>query len=80
LLHDWGGQFWTLFHPVSWSLLHAVLQSNPQIARDQMTVTCTQGMIQELRICLTKDLEPRRCGSDTIKDCTLKDAGLEAVR
>lgn len=58
----------------------AFAESNPQIARDQMTVTCTQGMIQELRICLTKDLEPRRCGTDTIKDCTLKDAGLEAVR
>ncbi|OZA11694.1 MAG: ribonuclease T [Rhodobacterales bacterium 17-64-5] len=58
----------------------AFSESNPQIARDQMTVTCTQGMIQELRICLTKDLEPRRCGADTIKDCTLKDAGLQAVR
>jgi ribonuclease T2 len=58
----------------------AFFESNPQIARDQMTVTCSQGMIQELRICLTKDLDPRRCGTDTIKDCTLKDAGLEAVR
>lgn len=58
----------------------AFSESNPQIARDQMTVTCARGMIQELRICLTKDLEPRRCGADTIKDCTLKDAGLEAVR
>ncbi|MDZ4310760.1 MAG: ribonuclease T2 [Cypionkella sp.] len=58
----------------------AFAEANPGIARDQMTVTCRQGMIQELRICLTKDLEPRRCGADTIKDCTLKDAGLEAVR
>ena len=58
----------------------AFAESNPQIARDQMTVTCQSGMIQEIRICLTKDLEPRRCGADTIKDCTLKDAGLEAVR
>lgn len=58
----------------------AFSESNPQIARDQMTVTCARGMIQELRICLTKELEPRRCGADTIKDCTLKDAGLEAVR
>ena len=58
----------------------AFSEANPQIARDQMTVTCARGMIQELRICLTKDLEPRRCGTDTIKDCTLKDAGLEAVR
>ena len=26
-MHDWAGQFWTLFHPVSRSLSHAVLQS-----------------------------------------------------
>lgn len=58
----------------------AFAESNPQIGRDQMTVTCSQGMVQEIRICLTKDLAPRRCGADTIKDCTLKDAGLEAVR
>ncbi|MDZ4395658.1 ribonuclease T2 [Cypionkella sp.] len=58
----------------------AFAEANPDIDRDQMTVTCHQGMIQELRICLTKDLEARRCGADTIKDCTLKDAGLEAVR
>lgn len=58
----------------------AFFESNPHIARDQMTVTCARGMIQEVRICLTKDLDPRRCGADTIKDCTLEDAGLEAVR
>lgn len=58
----------------------AFAESNPHIARDQMTVTCSDGMIQEMRICLTKDLEPRRCGADTIRDCTMKDAELDAVR
>ena len=58
----------------------AFLEANPGLLRDQVTVTCKSGMIQEVRICLTKDLEPRRCGADTIRDCTLKDAGLEAVR
>ena len=27
LLHEWDDQFWTLYHPVSWSFLHAVLQN-----------------------------------------------------
>lgn len=58
----------------------AFLQSNPGLARDQITVTCTAGMIQEVRLCLTKDLAPRRCGADVIRDCTLKDAILGAVR
>lgn len=58
----------------------AFLESNPGLARDQITVTCDEGMIREVRICLTKELEPRRCGDDTIRDCRLKDAVLEAVR
>ena len=58
----------------------AFLEHNPALARDQITVTCKSGMIQEVRICLTADLALRRCGADVIKDCTLKDAGLGAVR
>lgn len=58
----------------------AFLDANPGMARDEITVTCDQGMIQEVRICLTKDLEPRRCAADSIRDCRMKDAVLEAVR
>ena len=58
----------------------AFLDSNPQLQADQLTVTCDAGMIREVRLCLTKDLQPRRCGTDVIRDCTLPDAVLEAVR
>ena len=58
----------------------AFIEANPDLTRDAITITCKSGMIQEARICLTKDLKPRRCGPDVIRDCTLKDAGLEAVR
>lgn len=58
----------------------AFLRDNPDLARDQITVTCRQGMIQEVRICLTKDLDFRRCGPDAIRDCTLEDALFEPVR
>lgn len=58
----------------------AFLEANPALARDQITVTCSDGMIQEVRICLTSDLAPRRCGADTLRDCRLPDAVLEAVR
>ncbi|MFZ1468512.1 MAG: ribonuclease T2 [Paracoccaceae bacterium] len=58
----------------------AFLESNPGFTRDQITVTCKAGLIQEVRVCLTPDLKPRRCGDDSIRDCTLKDAVLEAVR
>ena len=58
----------------------AFLEANPGLKRDQVTVTCRNRMLQEVRICLTKDLQPRRCAGDTIRDCTLKDAVIEAVR
>lgn len=58
----------------------AFLERNPQLSSDQITVTCKSGMIQEVRICLTKDLSPTRCGPDVIRDCTLQDAELDAVR
>lgn len=58
----------------------AFLEANPGLARDQITITCDGEMLQEVRLCLTTDLEPRRCGDDTIRDCKRKDALMEAVR
>ena len=36
--------------------------------------------VQEVRLCLTRDLKPRRCGADVIRDCRLKDAILHPLR
>ena len=47
----------------------AFLELNEDISADGLTVTCKGGMIQEVRICLTKDLNPRVCGADVIRDC-----------
>jgi ribonuclease T2 len=58
----------------------AFLEANPSLQRDQITITCKDGLIQEARICLSRDLAPRRCGPDVIRDCRLSDAILEPVR
>jgi ribonuclease T2 len=58
----------------------AFVEANPDMQRDQITVTCKDGLIQEARMCLTKDLQFRRCGDDVIRDCRLQDAVLEPVR
>jgi ribonuclease T2 len=58
----------------------AFLEANPTLSRDQITITCKDGLIQEARLCLTRDLEPRLCGEDVIRDCRLSDALLEPVR
>lgn len=57
----------------------AFLQDNPTLKADQITITCKAGTIQEARICLTRDLDYRTCGSDVIRDCTLEDAAFSAI-
>lgn len=58
----------------------AWLQANPDMTADEITITCTDGMIAEARICLTRDLELRACGRDVARDCTLDRARLDPVR
>ncbi|SMC80799.1 ribonuclease T2 family protein [Primorskyibacter flagellatus] len=58
----------------------AFLKANPTFAPDMVTITCQSARIQEVRICLSKDLEPVPCGSDVLRDCRMTDALLDPVR
>ncbi len=58
----------------------AFLRDNPGLTAAGITITCASGHIQEARICLTRDLDFRACGSDLRRDCTLQDALFEPVR
>ena len=58
----------------------AFLQANPQLSGDMVTVTCQAGRVQEVRICLTRELEPRACAPDVARDCTLRDALFSPMR
>lgn len=57
----------------------AFLKANPSLTPDMITVTCKQGYVQEARICLTKDLQPRQCGADVIRDCTMPNAQFDPI-
>lgn len=48
----------------------AFLEANPDMTADGITVVCRDGRIREVRICLTRELEPRDCGPDARRDCT----------
>lgn len=41
--------------------------ANPQFATDAVIATCRDGDLQELRMCLTHDLQPRTCGPDVLE-------------
>lgn len=57
----------------------AFLRDNPALTADGLTVTCRDGYIQEVRICLTRGLEPRSCGADVARDCRMRDALFEPM-
>ena len=58
----------------------AFLEANPDLGADGITITCKQGHIQEARICLTRDLELRRCGGDVLRDCSSPNALFTPIR
>ena len=37
---------------------------------DGVTIACRDGALTEVRICLTRDLQPRDCAPDSRRDCT----------
>ena len=57
----------------------AFLKENPAFDKDGVTVTCRDHHIQEVRLCLSRDLQPVPCGRDVIRDCTLRDAHFNLV-
>ncbi len=57
----------------------AFMNANEGLDANEITVTCKDYRIQEVRVCLTPELEPRTCGADTIRDCTLTDALLQDI-
>jgi ribonuclease T2 len=57
----------------------AFLEANPGWEPDMVTITCRAGRIQEARVCLTKDLDPRPCGADVVRDCRMQDALLDPI-
>jgi len=47
----------------------AFLDANPGLTADGVTVTCEDRHFREVRICLTRDLAPRRCSGRAAGDC-----------
>ncbi|MEM6322768.1 MAG: ribonuclease T2 [Pseudomonadota bacterium] len=57
----------------------AFLRDNPAFEADMLTVTCKDRRIQEVRVCMRRSLEPRICGRDVIRDCTMQNALMDPI-
>ncbi len=45
----------------------AFAAANPGLSPDAMVATCRDGLLREVRICLSRELEPRNCGADVLR-------------
>jgi ribonuclease T2 len=58
----------------------AFIAANPGMTADGIAVSCSSHMLQEIRICLTKDLKFRDCREVNADACPLKSVDIPAVR
>lgn len=57
----------------------AFTEANPGLTDDMLVVTCSKGRITEVRLCLDRELVPRRCGS-ALSACARPGAVMDPVR
>lgn len=58
----------------------AFIEANPRMLRDGITVTCKNGSLAEVRICLDHDLDPRACSAEAARDCRASRMLMPALR
>jgi len=54
--------------------------ANPQLPEGAMTVACSRAELSEVRVCLTRDLEPRSCGRGVHSNCPRVPLDIPASR
>ena len=66
------------------SLRQSFLSANPQLTDEMISIQCgnrrDRANLREIRICFTKDLEPRACGSNENRQCRAEKLTLPPVR
>jgi len=59
----------------------AFIEANPDLTPDMLVTTCPRGEVVELRVCLTRSLEPRECARETLRrECRYDAATLLPLR
>ncbi|MBY8975360.1 ribonuclease T2 [Rhodobacteraceae bacterium NNCM2] len=58
----------------------AFIEANPGLKPSQLSVQCRDGLITEVRICLTRSLELRDCSSSAARECTAPEATFLPMR
>lgn len=62
------------------ALKQAFLDANKQLNESMIAVTCKDRNLQEVRVCMNKDLSPRACGANERRQCKSEQLILPPVR
>ncbi len=62
------------------ALKQAFLDANKQLHEDMIAVTCKDRNLQEVRICMDKNLTPRACGANEKRQCKSEQLVLPPIR
>jgi ribonuclease T2 len=54
--------------------------ANPALPPHAMTVACSRGELSEVRVCLTRSLQPRPCGVGVRDSCPAAPITVPAAR
>jgi ribonuclease T2 len=58
----------------------AFLAANPALAPEDLVVACSRATLSEVRLCLTRDLQPRACGRGVRSSCRLAPVQVPSSR
>ena len=61
-------------------ILAAFRTANPSLPPHAMTVACSRAQLAEVRVCLTRDLQPRPCGRGVRNSCPAVPIAIRSVR
>jgi len=62
------------------AILAAFRAANPQLPDRAMTLACSRGELAEIRVCLTRDLQPRSCGRGVHDSCPSVPVAVRSAR
>ncbi len=58
----------------------AFVAANPGLTREMMSVSCQNGMLDEVKVCLSRTLEPRRCAEVDRRSCRAPRVSVPPIR
>ncbi len=61
-------------------ILAAFSQANPTIAEESMSLKCSKGELEEVRICVDMQLKPKACGKGVRTQCGKEAVQVRAMR